>query len=302
MNIVEIARQYFQLESKGNGIYQIINPSGEFDSVVLWEETNTYRRFSISKSGGIREFLKYIVGLPDNEIEADYGNVEQDNLVKALRRYSKTKQDTDYSLQDIIYEPGYNSYIESRMISEKTAAYYNLEINGKDVSIPLYNRTKNRVGSLYRNANPDLKGDRYRTQLAGNNEKPCVWPFPELYKMKGNTKVVLVEGAWSVMRVHQVIKPLYPNILPLATLGTNLTSELKEYLQDFPVIAILDDDIGGNGVSNTLRKWRNSKMKIEMYLPTWSALSNVQSSYVDDLSDRALIKLFAHIAQVGSIL
>lgn len=303
MNIVEIASRYFQLDDKGNGRYEIHSPSGEFDSVVLWEQTNSYRRFSISKSGGIKEFLKYIVGLKDEQILAEYGEIGDDNLVWSLRKPHRDKQDTGHALQDIIFEPGYNDYIKSRMISEETAAHYNLEINGHDVAIPLYDRNKQRIGSLYRNANPSVKGDRYRTLLAGTYEKPCMWPFPEFYKRKGDSVIILVEGAWSAMRIYQVVKPLYPQILPLASLGTNLTNELKEYLYEFPIISILDDDSGGSHVSATLKKWSAERMKVEMYIPSWKKLSNYeQSTYVDDLSDKSLKILFRHIAAHGDIL
>ena len=84
MNIVTIAKQYFQLEDKGNGIFQIVNPTGQFDSVVLWEHTNSYRRFSKSVSGGIKEFLKYIVGMSETDIQAEYGDLGDDSLVKSL--------------------------------------------------------------------------------------------------------------------------------------------------------------------------------------------------------------------------
>lgn len=301
MNIVSIARQYFNLEDKGNGVFQIVNPTGEFDSVVLWEHTNSYRRFSISKSGGIKEFLRYVVGMPESQILEDYGDIAEDNLTKALRSYTKIKSDTGYSLQDIIYTEGYNQYIESRMISKDTASYFGLEVNGQDAIIPLYDNTFQRVGSLYRHSSPQVKGDRYRTQLASNYEKPCVWPFTELKNLKGNSVVVLVEGAWSVMRIHQVIKPHLPNILPLATLGTNITEELKEYLYDFPIICILDDDSGGKHVADTLLKWH--KKDIEIYNPYFkSLLKSNQSSYIDDLTDKQLLSLFKEIKKNSKLL
>jgi len=301
MNIVTIAKQYFKLEDKGNGIFQIVNPTGQFDSVVLWEHTNSYRRFSKSVSGGVKEFLKYIVGMSESEIQSEYGDIGDDNLVKSLRHFDKTKMDTGYSLQDIIYTEGYNQYIQSRMISEETAKYYHLEVNGHDAIIPLYDNQFKRVGSLYRNSSPLIKGDRYRTQLAGTNEKPCVWPFTELKKLKRNSVIVLVEGAWSVMRVHQVIGVYLPNILPLATLGTNISEELKDYLYDFPIISILDDDTGGKHVADTLIKWK--RKNIEIYNPYFgSLLQSNQSSYIDDLDDKKLLSLFRVIKKDSKLL
>lgn len=301
MNIVTIAKQYFQLEDKGNGIFQIVNPTGQFDSVVLWEHTNSYRRFSKSVSGGVKEFLKYIVGMSESEIQSEYGDIGDDSLVKSLRHFDRTKMDTGYSLQDIIYTEGYNQYIESRMISEDTAKYYHLEVNGHDAIIPLYDNQFKRVGSLYRNSSPLVKGDRYRTQLAGTNEKPCAWPFTELKKLKRDSVVVLVEGAWSAMRLHQVVVPYLPKLLPLATLGTNITQELKDYIYEFPIICLLDDDTGGKHVSETLIKWK--RKDIEIYNPYFSNLAQSnQSSYIDDLDDKKLLSLFRVIKKDSKLL
>lgn len=303
MNIVEIAKQYFKLHDKGNGIYEISTPDGQFDSVVLWEKTNSYRRFSIAKSGGIKEFLKYIVGLNDSQISEEYGDIAEDNLTRALRWYKRTKDDTGLSLSDVVFERGYNTYIESRMITQETADYFHLEINKNDVAIPLYSREQRRIGSLYRNSSPDCKGNRYRTILAGLADKPCCWSFLELNKLKSNSVIVLVEGAWSAMRIHQVIRPHIKNIVPIATLGTNLTDELRDYIYDFPVVSIIDEDTGGKTVIETLNKWKAKKMKIEYYMPSYKKLTmQEQSSYVDDLPDEKLKRLFYGILRNSSIL
>lgn len=305
MNIIDIAKGYFDLDNKGNGIYQIKNPSGEFDSVVLWETTNSYHRFSTGKSGGIYEFLKYIVGLPESEINEQYGILEEDSLIKKLKATVKrNKLDTGLSIQDVVFQQGYNKYIESRMISEETAKYYNLEVNGEDAIIPLYNVNNNRIGSLYRHSNPDSKGDRYRTLLVSNFEKPCVWPFPELYKRNSDSIIVLVEGAWSAMRIKQVMSKHIGTILPLATLGTNVTDELKQYLYEFRIISILDDDTGGQHVQQELQRWQKDGIKVEVYLPVINRLSEVNntSGYIDDLSDIKLLNLFKKIKKCSSII
>ncbi|HNS41445.1 MAG TPA: hypothetical protein PKN22_01700 [Taishania sp.] len=296
MNIVEIAEKYFKVNKQGNGTYRLSTPDGKFDTVVLWEATNSYHRFSTGYSGGPFQFLKYIVGLNDDEIKEEYGESFVENaLVKALTESHFSKSDTGYTLQDVVFELGYNEYIKSRNISKETAEYFNLEVSDKDVIIPLYDRNKRRIGSLVRNHNPKVKGDRYRTMLIGSNEKPCVWSFSELYKIQANSIIILVEGAWSVMRIHQVIKPLIPNILPIATLGTNIHDELKQYIYDYPIISILDDDEGGNHVHNILQQWKKEKINVKTYIPTFSIVSKVSSSYVDDISDKMLIELFRKI-------
>lgn len=302
MNLVDIAKQYFHLEHKGSNVYQIVNPSGQFDSVVIWGDTNSYHRFSNGTTGGTYEFLRYIVGLPEEEIDHDL--IKDIPLLSVLSRQKTQKADTGYALQDIIGEIGYNDYIHSRMITEETASYFHLEIKDENVVIPLYDESKNRVGSLVRNCHTEWKGDRYRTILAGYNEKPFVWSFLELYKAKPNSVVILVEGAWSVMRIHQVIKPVFPNVLPLATLGTKLENALRDMLFDLPIIAILDSDNGGRKVEKQLNQWQEQGMRIEIYEPTFkSVLSMVESSYyIDDLNDKQLLKLFKFIAKHRNML
>lgn len=301
MNIVEVAQQYFDLSSKGNGVYQIVNPTGGFDSVVLWESTNSYCRFSTMKTGGPREFLKYIVGLSDDEIGEEVEN--DDELLKLLKHHDKQKNDTGYSLLDIVYQQGYNEYIASRGINKDTAVRYNLEVMGNDVIIPLYDRSCDRIGSLVRNSNPEVKGDRYRTLLVGNKEKPCIWPFPDLIKSNQDSIIVLVEGAWSAMRIHQIIKPKMPQLIPLATMGTNLTEELRDITIDVPIICILDNDTGGKKVESTLSLWKREK-SIEIYKPTFKSLAaqNESSPYVDDFSDENLLRLFRMIYKHSKIL
>jgi 5S rRNA maturation endonuclease (ribonuclease M5) len=104
--------------------------------------------------------------------------------------------------------------------------------------------------------------------------------------------VVLVEGAWSVMRIHQVIKPLHPNIVPIATLGTWLTDELRTFLYDREILAILDADEGGNTVTSQLQRWSDQGIKVESYNVT---LSN-EVAYVDDVTDAQLKRLFQGIS------
>ena len=68
-------------------------------------------------------------------------------------------------------------------------------------------------------------------------------------------------------------------------------------MTDFPIIAILDDDEGGNKVEKTLASWQSDGLKIEMYIPEFNTLINYasESCYVDDLDDDKLAGLFKFI-------
>lgn len=300
MNIIDVARQYFTLKIIGNGVYQIVNPTGKFDSVVLWEKTNSYHRFSNGKSGGVKEFLKYICGVNVDNMEFED---DKNDILHILAPIKNNKENTDLSLLDVVADPVYNNYIQSRMINEITAKHYKLETYMQDVFIPLYDENKLRVGSIIRNGTAQSKTTRYKTHLIGAHKKPCCWRFPDLYEVNRNSVIVLVEGAWSVMRIHQVIKPIYPQVVPIATLGTTITDELKAYLGNNKIITILDDDAGGKHVETQMKQWSQTHKNIEIYIPSLP-LERDKSNiiYVDDLSDKQLIKFFSLIKSNSNLL
>lgn len=300
-SLVDIANQYFMLTPKGKGAYQIVNPTGEFDTIVIFQDTNTYFRFSTREAGGIREFLHKIIGKSYSEIEEEYGDVAPNKLALALSKSRIEKIDTGLALQDIVGEIGYNEYIASRNVTEETAKCYKLEVKNSDVIIPLTNEMGKRTGSLVRNSHPQNKGLRYRTYMAGKNVKPSIWPYTDVLKLEADSVIILVEGAWSVMRIAQVIKPYLPKIVPLATLGTNLPEELFTYIGGFSIIAILDVDKGGETVSEQLIQWRIRKSKVEIYEAFRDSNTNA-STYVDDLDDEDLKKMFRKIYKSSKFL
>lgn len=300
MNIIEIAQEYYTIRPKGHGVYDIHMPSGELDSIVLWEETNSYFRYSTRKGGGPREFLQYVVGLSLEEISEKLGEEREVNpLLKVLNHKKNLRNDTGLAIQELVGEEGYNNYIKSRNISRETSDKFHLEVSGKDVIIPLDDIRGRRIGSLIRYNNPAHKGDRYRTFMAGTYEKPFCWPMNNIRNLQSDSIIILVEGAWSAMRLDQVIKPLFPRIVPLATLGTNLTEELRDYIYDFPIVAILDKDEGGNKVAETLLSWQKKRIKVESYEPKFP---DDTAAYVDDLSDEGLVELFEFIRGRSRIL
>ena len=293
--VLELAEEFFpnRVVAKSPDTYQITGPV--FDSVVIFDATNSYCRFSNKMVGGPREFLHYIVGLSDVEIHDIIGEGSENLRLFNTVRQEKTRRlfnsDTGLSLQDVVSAPGYNSYMESRHITELTAKHFRLEHDGLNVTIPLTDVDGRRIGSLVRQAHVKSKADRYRTYMVGSHEKPCAWPMGHIRRAKRESIIVLVEGAWSVMRIQQVISPLYKNILPIATLGTWLTDELRNYLYDKEILAILDTDEGGKTVTSQLKQWRESGVNVECYDITLQG----ESAYVDDISDAQLTRLFKGI-------
>lgn len=289
-SIVDVASKYFTL--KRNSQNSWIIDGDKFNSVVLFEDTNTYHRFSSGETGNIYKFLRNIVGLRHEDCqEFEQGDVEQ-SLLEVLRKSlkSETKQErSGYDFEEFIGKVGYNAYMQSRNINIETAKYYNLEIDGPDVIFPLYDYKLHRVGSIRRFANAQNKADRYRTFLLHGHEKPCIWDFREIEKLSPDKIVVLVEGTWSAMRIKQVVGHL--PIIPLATMGAEIKLEVFDYIYESRIIAILDNDTGGERYKKQLRIARKRGIMIQEV----ELNNNGQNIYVDDLTDKQMLKLFRNI-------
>lgn len=290
MNIVNIASQYFNLKKNSHNTWSL----EEHDSVILFEETNTYHRFSNGETGDVYKFLRNIVGLTHDQAKEYYNDSAERkvSLLESLRRTQKVQkidEDSGYEYHEFIGTPGYNRYIECRNISKSIAEFYNLEIDGDDVLFPLYDDTLKRIGSVKRFANAQHKNDRYRTYILHGYDKPCCWDMRQLANLTPNQIVVLVEGTWGVMRIKQVVGHL--PIVPIATIGTNIKSELFDYINRNRIIAILDDDTGGERYKKQLQIQRNKGRMIQEVILNNSG----KNIYIDDLSDRQIIKLFNNL-------
>lgn len=290
MNIVDIASQYFTIKKNSHNTWSL----EEHDSVILFEDTNTYHRFSNGDTGDVYKFLRNIVGLSHEQAKDYYHDPTEKtvSLLEALRRTQKKEkkdEDSGYEYQEFVGKPGYNKYIQSRNINIETAKFYDLEIDGDDVIFPLFNSDLKRVGSIKRFAHAQNKNDRYRTYILHGYEKPCCWDMRQLVDITPDKFVVLVEGTWGVMRIKQVVGHL--PIVPIATMGTNIKPELFDYINRNRIIAILDNDTGGDRYKKQLQNARN-----EGKIITEVTLSNKNHNvYIDDLTDSQIEKLFKRL-------
>lgn len=293
MNIVDVASKYFKVKKNSHNSWII--EGSEYDSVVLYPETDTYHRFSNGETGNIYKFLKNIVKLHPSEC-AQYSSQQSaeisltDRLRKSLSTDKTEEQRAGYDYYEFIGKRGYNQYIASRNISEETANYYQLEVSGADVLFPLYNENLHRIGSIRRSAYAQNKSDRYRTLILHGYDKPCVWDFREVAKLTPDKIVVLVEGTWSAMRIKQVVGELYP-VVPLATMGANIQSKLFNYIYENRIIAILDDDKGGEQYKKQLQVARAKRIMVEEVTLNYKG----KLIYIDDISDEQMLKLFSRI-------
>ena len=56
VNILDLAQEYFSLKRKGN-CYQIESENGQFDSVMIYPETNSFYRWSRAEGGDVIKFV-----------------------------------------------------------------------------------------------------------------------------------------------------------------------------------------------------------------------------------------------------
>lgn len=298
MNLIDIASQYFTLKRNSSNSWAI--DQSEFDSVILFESTNTYCRFSTGETGDVYYFLKNIVGLTTEQIaEYDLGHREVKlsyaaQMNKYLRKPNHSIRQNELDYHAIIGTPGYNDYIAQRNINEETAKKYGLEIDGPDVIFPLFDDNLNRIGCIKRFAYAEDKNDRYRTYVLSGHNKPYCWDMVSLSKLTTRTTVILVEGTWSVLRISQVVGDKY-NILPIATMGTEIQQPLLDAISANRVIAILDNDTGGANVKKQLTKARNAGMLVT----TVDINNRGKNVYIDDISDKQMIYLFSQIMRNG---
>lgn len=292
--IIDIASQYFPLKRNSHNSWQIDDPN--YDSVILFEDSDTYHRFSSGETGNVYKFLSNIVGLDNAQIlalgvEGKTPNLSYSAKMRKFGRHNNVSiRSNDLEYNNIVGVVGYNDYMAQRHINQATAEKYALEIDGDNVLFPLYNNDLKRIGCIKRFAHARKKNDRYRTFILSGYDKPCCWDMVSLSTITPDKTIVLVEGTWSVLRIDQVVGSKY-NILPLATMGTNIEKELFDYIYRNKVIAILDNDTGGNHVKNQLTKAQRNGMMVK----TVEINVNGNNVYVDDISDTQMLKLFRSI-------
>ncbi|MCA9748140.1 MAG: hypothetical protein KC414_03485, partial [Romboutsia sp.] len=133
----------------------------------------------------------------------------------------------------------------------------------------------------------------YRTYLIDGFSKPDLWPYGHFSKLKNDSIVLLVEGAWSVMNWVEHFG-YDTNYVPFATLGTKLNSSIKQRLFEYPIIGILDNDGGGKIVKKQLQNWREEGIKTFTYTPRHeSKVDEVLFGplYVDDMNKNEMERL-----------
>lgn len=287
MNIIELVSQYFTITHKNGNNYQIVSQDGKYDSIVIFGDTNSWFRFSNRQGGGPKEFLKYIVGLDDEEIDLDYGDIVYNLFIPEVNKYQ-----TEFSYKDVVGTPGYNSYIQSRNVSRETAEKFGLELSIEGhVYIPLYEDGL-RTGSLVRRNDTNEKHLKYRFHMINGYKRPEFVYQDQLRKLKRNSHIIIGEGIWYIMLFNQWCQHL-EHMIPLSTIGTNPTDLLFNSIYEFPITFIKDDDEGGEHVDKIVNKWREKGLNVNIVTPKDN---QGKSLYVDELSQKQFVRLFETIS------
>lgn len=272
LDILDVISKDFKLKKISNGLYTTI----EHDSLRIWPHTNSWHWYSKGVGGNATYWLKYYKHLSHNEIVDSYEiyEVKSDPFKTSLLSSYNIVENVDVSL--LYGNKVYSDYIKNRGINYEIFLKYDLEmINNYYALIPIKDRYGKRIGALHRKLDDKINGVKYKKYI--NNRNLHIFNYENL-KNKGKYDIILVmEGAWSVMRFDQV---LGSKVTCVATLSNNIDERVFETLNGLDnVFIILDNDDAGK----SLMKKHPSKKFI---LP---------SIYPDDLSDEQINIVYERI-------
>lgn len=146
----------------------------------------------------------------------------------------------------------YVDYFEQRGISELTAHYYALEWREEEPAavITYRNLQGNVIGSMLRYTDPAKAGTRYR--IFGDTTP--IWPMETLNFKKADEEIIVVEGAWSAMKISQYYAEQGIFNVPVALLGAKANQSIVDCLKPFKPIFLYDGDQAGKNACLKMKK------------------------------------------------
>jgi hypothetical protein len=274
LDVLDVIGKDFKLKKISNGLYTTV----EHDSLRIWPNTNSWYWFKNNAGGDAVYWLKYYKHLSQAEIIDTYEIYEtkQDPFKILLLDQYNIIEDIDISL--LYGKKVYSDYIKNRGISYETFQKYDLEmINNYYALIPIKDRNGKRIGALHRKLDDKISGARYKKYV--NNRNLHIFNYE---KLKNKTKydiILLMEGAWSVMRFDQV---LGEKVTCVATLSNHIDDRIFETLNGLDnVFIILDNDEAGKSL---IKKYPDKKF----ILP---------SIYPDELNDEQIVTVYERIKE-----
>jgi hypothetical protein len=269
VSIIDVISQYFAIKHHG-----ALLSTKEHDSLIIFPATNSFCWFSEGIAGNYITFLSEIVGLSQEDIISEWGEYTADPFADYI-----SDKELEIHPLDYLGEPATdNSYlINKRLLTNDTIAYYGLEQTYRKIHIPIHNKAGKRIGSQIRYEN---RVPKYKTIVS--ELKPPIWPMRALRDAHRYKYCFVFEGAFSVMRWHQVINSTPYLLLPLATMGVlrnrrHLLSILS-LLGRKDILFVLDNDEKGK---NAIALLDQSNIK---YI--------VPSQYPDEMTDDEILEVF----------
>ncbi len=279
LSIIDVISDYFTVIHKGGNKYSTV----EHDSFVIFPQTNSFCWFSASIAGGIDVFLRDVVGLSVDEIHRyTNGYILSSPLSIGISNNEQFTLDPNQYLGAPAIDNKY--LINERMLSNETISRYKLECSTDRIIIPINTLRGKRIGSQFRYL--DGSKPKYRTMLMEN--KPTLWPMPDLFLVPQHDIVLIFEGAMSVMRFYTVDKTvlsfgMYGNIK-----SRKQIESIKSLIGDTAVIVLVaDPDAAG-------------LMTAAKHLTGTGIKTYVPDGYPDEISDdeiKATIKNIRNLYQ-----
>ena len=271
MSILELVSEDFTIIQVSNNIYT----TKEHDSLRIWVSTNSFYWYSQNFGGGPRVWLQRVRQYGDEQIEELLQ--EEVQPIKLKRKFAQL-----FETRQFYGITKYVPYFKERGITPETMCKYHLEydVANNRIIIPIINRFNKRIGAIIRNIHSE-KTNRYKIYV--NGPKPAIWPEQNINEVNASSKIILFEGAWSVMRWQQVIQE--PNVFFFCVLGAYPSKLIAEYFNGIQINVVLDNDQAGIKLKDHLSL---IKKDCKFYLP---------KKYPDEMPGSEIKKLWMKIHQ-----
>lgn len=215
------------------------------------------------------------------QLNVDLGDVDEDE--RGPERYSLIAEEENYDLGACVY----NDYFSKRKISEKTIYHYDVRwSDAKNAAVlPVTTVSGQIIGATYRFADAKAAGTRYKNL----GKSAPLWPMNLLKHAKTDEVIVVVEGAFSAMRIYDHWLQYGYTSPVLALLGAKANQEILDALAPFRRLWFLyDKDDAGMRARDKMRGL------------TVNDLIYCISPSPDDMTDKQLDKLLDKINWVES--
>lgn len=190
---------------------------------------------------------------------------------------------TEYDERRLYGDKRHNPYVKNRGVSRSVEIEYGLEMvpgtidYSESVLFPINDLGGNRIGALLRSTVDD---NRPRYKKIGHMTP--IWPVERLRKCKEGERILIVEGAFSALRVATAC----PELPVFSTFGARVPKGITDLLIPFNPIVLYDLDAAGHLAADKLKR----------IAPSWFVRCLHTSP--DDMNDRTIRRLMIRIHEI----